>query len=48
MPERDEFRTTYQYGTLLVLPPPNVTAVVDELRGATTRLRPPSPAPTSR
>lgn len=28
----DEFRATYQYGTLLILPPPHEAAVVDELR----------------
>jgi 2'-5' RNA ligase len=32
MPVNDAFRATYQYGTLLILPPPHVAAIVDELR----------------
>lgn len=32
MAAQDDFRATYQYGTLLILPPPDVAAVVDELR----------------
>lgn len=32
MTAHDEFRSIYQYGTLLILPPPHVAAIVDELR----------------